>query len=165
VILATRNVFLGGMGALAIYFSLMGWRLAQHRFPNHRPTRFDRLLPQLGMVAFGLFFLFGVRALLARNVLGLVPLLLGGFSATAALGHHRHLARPPANPRAWLPLHVGAISIAFIASLTAFNAATMTNWFPDFPEWILWLWPAAVFTPVVRRLERRASAEPRPAGG
>lgn len=154
VIALRHNIFLAGMGSVTAYFSVMGWRVAQLRVPTRMPTTVDRLLPRLGMAIFGLFALFGVLVLVRGNLMGLAPVILGSLAFRAALRHHRFFGSAVHGPRDWVAHHARAVGIAFIASVTAFNAAAVPRWLPDAPHWFLWLWPTVVIAPFIMRMER-----------
>lgn len=156
VLVATQNIFLTGMGAFAGYMTWTGWRVARHKAAA---GGWLEQTVSLAMMAGGIAFAaFGLRALLGGLVLGLVPLAMGLGAGAFARQHWRWYRADRATRGPWVAVHLGAIGGGLIAGLTAFGAAAVTNYVPAVPEWILWLAPAAVLSPLLVRAGRAYAA-------
>lgn len=161
VLVATRNPFLTGMGSFAGYMTWMGFRLA--RLKDGDGTAFDRGVAA-GAIAAGLgFSVWGAFALARGNLVGLVPVAMGLLFAGFGREHTRYLRAPRAERGPWVAAHLGAAGGGLIAGTTAFAAATLTNFVPSVPEPIVWLAPAAVLGPILRRASQRARGAQRAA--
>ena len=161
VMWATSNLFLAGMGAFAAYMTFLGWQIARGK------SQAGGLVPQaasVAMIGVGLLFAAYGAVYLAQGAMGgLVPLLMGLASAAFATGHLRWLRANRATRRDWRAVHAGAIGGGLIAGLTAFAAATLTNYVPSIPEPVIWLTPAAILAPLLRRATLRIGpARPTP---
>jgi hypothetical protein len=153
VIWVTGNLFLGGMGCFAAYMTWAGFAIVRCREAAGRPV--DQAI-SAGMIVIGLAFAaYGVRALLAGSALGAVPVAMGLGSALFARHHLRWFRAPRSSRRSWVAMHVGAIGGGLIAGLTAFGAATLTNYVPMVPEPVVWLLPTAILSPLLRRASSR----------
>lgn len=160
VILLSGNLFLGGLGAVALYLTLSGLRIGQLRPPARMPTRLDRALVAASLAVFVLFLAFGLRVLVGGNSLGLAALGIGGLGARAAASHLRFFLNPAADSRPWTAHHGSALGGGCIASVTAFSAAVLTNAVPQVPEFLVWLTPVALGVPVLIHQLRRAHPAP-----
>lgn len=152
VLVATQNMFLTGMGTFAGYMTWTGWRVARRKAGSG--GRLEQAVSLAMMVGGIVFAAYGVRGLLAGTVLGLVPLAMGLGAAAFARQHWRWYRADRATRQPWVAVHLGAIGGGLIAGLTAFGAAAGTNYVPAVPEWILWLAPAAVLSPLLVRAGR-----------
>lgn len=159
VILVGKNLFLGSLGGLALYLTVMGRRLGALRSPLHPPTSFDHAFSIGGVVVLSAVTGFGGYVLVGGQMLGAVLLGLGGLGVAFARQHRQFLRAPSEYAKGWAALHGSTMGAAYIAGLTAFGAAAMTNYVPSVPEWIVWLAPAVVLTPVLNRMEQRVRQE------
>jgi hypothetical protein len=164
VIFAGGNLFLMGMGLLVVYHGLCAFRLARLQPPRQLPAAFDRLLHPIFALAFGAFVAYGGAAWAQGSSMGLVAVVLGGISLVSVRRFHRFTNQAEFAPSAWVAPHIQGMAAAFIASLTAFGAAAGPRVVPQLPDWVLWLGPTLVLTPIFVWLGRphrpRASAEP-----
>ena len=151
VIVLSRNIFLGGLGAVAAYLVATGWRLGRLRPPEGRVTWGDRFLVHASLLLFGAFVLLNLYFVSRGALLGLAGAALGGLGVAQAWSHRRFLADPGGDAKTWMVHHGETMGGAFIASLTAFCAAALTNWVPAIPEFLIWIAPALLFGPVVGR--------------
>ena len=155
VILLSGNLFLGGLGAVALYLTLSGLRIGQLRPPARLPTALDKGLVAASLALFVLFLGFGLRVLVGGDTLGLAALGIGGLGARAAASHLRFFLKPETDPRSWMEHHGSALGGGCIASVTAFCAAVVTNALPAVPEFLIWLTPVAIGVPLLVRQVRR----------
>lgn len=155
VLVATGNVFLTGMGGFAGYMTFIGWRVA--RAKDGAGGVVDRAVA-VAMIGVGLAFAgWGLAALVRGVPLGLVPVAMGLGAAAFARSHLRWFGADPATRERWVAVHLGAIGGGLIAGITAFAAATLTNWVPAVPEPVVWLAPTVILGPLLRRLARASS--------
>ena len=157
VIVLSRNLFLGGLGAVAAYLVVAGWRLGRLR-PPARAAAFDPAAAAVAMALFGGFIAFNLYFVARGQLLGLAGAGIGFLGFQSARGHRRFLRAPEQDPRDWVAHHGETMGGAFIASMTAFFAAAMTNVLPGVPEFLIWLAPIALLVPVLRGQLRRGRA-------
>ncbi len=162
VLIATENLFLSGLGFIAAWMLATGWRFARLR--NGEANVLDRCLPLAGIAFFAAFGVWGATHIASAGPIALVPAALGGLGIWLALGQRRGFSAPQGE-RPWQRLHGAAIGGAWIASMTAFAAATVTNWVPSVPEWLLWVAPSAICVPLLRRRVRELSSAATSASG
>ena len=155
VILLSGNLFLGGLGAVALYLTLSGLRIGQLRPPARLPTALDKVLVGASLAFFVLFLGFGLSVLVGGNTLGLAALGIGGLGTRAAASHLRFFLKPETDARSWTEHHGSALGGGCIASVTAFCAAVVTNALPAVPEFLIWLTPVAIGVPLLVRQVRR----------
>ena len=155
-IVVQKNVFMLGIGWLAVYAGIDGWRSLR---------RFKGLLepePQpLDKVLIGLCFLFalmlggfGVRVLLASgNMMGVVCIAFAALGLGLARGSVQRL-RGPASRKVWMKAHIGLMSGAFSAALTAFLAIQLSGRIGSW-EWVVWVAPGVLMMGWARRQEKQ----------
>jgi len=134
VMVLSRNVFLGGLGMVALYLTVMGWRIGKLRPPQGVATRLDQAFIALSLALFSGFVAFGLWVVSRGQVLGLAASGIGYLGAHSAWSHSRFLADPEGAEGSWMTHHGGALGGAFIASTTAFFAAVLTSVFPSSPR-------------------------------
>lgn len=146
-IVVQKNVFMLGIGWLAVYAGAQGWR-ALLRFKGTLtplPTLLDYILAgatallSVGLVAFGL------RAFLSSsNAMGLVCAGFGLLGAVLLRGEWQRW-KTPLSKQQWMALHVDMMTGAFSAALTAFLAIQLSGHLGGF-EWLLWVGPALLMS-------------------
>jgi hypothetical protein len=151
VIIAADNVFLAGVSALVIYHAAVAWRLARMKPPTRLPSPIDRRIHVAFGITFITFALYGARLLLNGITMGAVPVVLSAISLISVRHFSRFMAQTSFEPGAWLSEHIRGMAAAFIASVTAFSAATGPHLVPSVPPVILWLAPTLVLTPIFLR--------------
>ncbi len=146
-ILVKRNVFMLGIGWLAVYTAAEGWRAllrSKGRLPA-KPQRLDLLLAGTTTLLSVALVLIGGRILfVSSNLMGLVCAgfgLLGLFLVHATWKRWRQ----PPDPRQWLVVHIGMMTGAFSATLTAFFAVQFSGHLGAF-EWVVWVGPTLFMT-------------------
>jgi hypothetical protein len=157
-ILLTGNVFLGGLGSVAAYLGYMGWRIGRVKPPNGSFALPDYLAVAAGLIGFTAFVAFGLWVVARGQLLGLAAAGIGGLGLMSAISHQRLLRGN--DTQGWKHHHGSAIGGAFIATVTAFAAASVTNYLPMIPEWMIWLAPTVAFTPWLRRELAKANQPP-----
>ena len=158
VIALSQNLFLAGLGSIALYLAVMGYRIGTLRPPLAPPSRGDWACVWVGLVGFAAFALWGIRVLVGGHSLGIVVIALGALGASSAWKHRRFFADPQGDPADWMEQHGGTLGGAVIAASSAFSVAALSNWFPDFPEWIFWLAPVVLLIPVLNKQIKRGAA-------
>jgi hypothetical protein len=151
VIVLSGNLFLGGLGAVALYLVLVGWRIGKLRPPAQQATLLDRGFVLLSLTLFVLFMLFGLRYVLQGQMVALVAIAIGYLGAKSAWDHHCFFRDPEGGERSWMQHHGGTLGGALIASVTALCAAVLTNYLPQVPEFIVWLVPIVLLIPMIRK--------------
>ena len=156
VIVLSRNIFLGGLGSVAFYLVVMGWRIGKLRPPAGTATVFDRGFVLISLVLFALFVVFGLWVIVVKgNWLGTAAAGIGYLGFASSRAHHRFFRDPSGDSRSWMEHHGSALGGAFIASVTAFTAAVLTNYVKQVPEFIVWLVPIALLAPLLNKQVRR----------
>jgi len=154
-LIVKQNVFLFGIGWLAVYTALEGWR-ALLRFQNRldpAPSILDYALngtsaiTSSGLAGFGVW-LFAERG----NLLGLVCVGFGVLGLVLVRGAWRRWQSPP-SPKEWLALHIAMMMGAFSAALTAFLAIQISGKVGNL-EWVVWVAPAIVMSILAQRQVR-----------
>ena len=146
-IVVKANVFMLGIGWLAVFASTEGWR-ALRRFQGRlplTPTRLDYLLNgATALLSIGLLA-FGAWAFVATsNPMGLVCAGFGLLGAVLVRQAWRRWQAPPPKPR-WLAIHIGMMTGAFGAALTAFLALQFSGRLGSY-EWVLWIAPTVIMS-------------------
>ena len=162
-LVAKTNVFLFGIGGLAIYTSIEGWR-ALLRYLGRLDPGPDILdyslnglcaLSSIGLVGYG-----GWAFSRTGNALGLVCVgfgILGVVLVKAAW--HRWKTPPSAN--GWLAIHIGMMMGAFSAAVTAFVAIQFSGKVGNL-EWVIWVAPSVVMSVLSKREVKRRGLQSQP---
>ena len=144
-VLRDLNVFMLGMGALAAYTGLEGWR-ALRRYRGDlgaEATTADYLLQGTTALFSALLVAFGFWALYPSGYpMGVVCIGFGSLGLYLV-----NLARKrwgTSVPRSgWLAIHIGMMTGAFGAALTAFVAVQLSGRVGSY-EWVVWVLPSIV---------------------
>ncbi len=145
-IVVTRNIFMLGIGWIAVCAAVEGQR-ALRRFQGRlqpEPLWMDYAVwgtTAALCVALGAF---GILVAAGGNMLGLVCVGFAALGATLtrwAVGRWRNT--PPAEE--WMAVHIGMMTGAFSAALTGFLAVQFSGHIGAF-EWVLWVVPTLVMT-------------------
>lgn len=146
-----EDLFIGMIAVFSAFFVYTGWRLAAHRKPEvvlaDRVTVWTMLVVGAGMICFGPVMLW------RGDDLGVVMIVFGIAALLFGLGDLLRLKGWPTGKER-LRLHVirmGAASIATVTAPTVVNIRTE-------PEFIAWLTPAVILTPVIAYWSQRVAA-------
>jgi hypothetical protein len=144
-IVVRKNVFMLGIGWLAVYTGAEGWR-ALLRFKGSlapKPTAFDYILGgTTALLSVGLAA-FGVRVFVAsNNVMGFVCVGFGLLGVFLVRGTWQRWKSPPSKQQ-WLGVHIGMMLGAFSAAVTAFLAVQLSGHLGGF-EWVVWVAPTLI---------------------
>ena len=144
-IVVKKNVFMLGMGCIAVYTSAEGWR-ALLRFRGSlapEPTAFDYILGgttallSVGLAAFGVLLFVS-----SNNLMGLVCVGFGLLGVYLLRGTWQRWRAPPSKQE-WLRVHIGMMLGAFSAAVTAFLAVQFSGHLGGF-EWVVWVAPTMI---------------------
>lgn len=152
------NTFLFLIAILSFYFALAGWRYATYRRGSARPL--DWGSASVMAFAAGIMIIFGVFLLSHRNTNGITMIIFGGIGAALSIADLRTLQQGGAKGPERIARHLTMMLAGAIATITAF---VVTN-FAIEPEFILWLAPTAVITPIIVVWNRKIRAGKRPKG-
>ena len=145
------NYFLFLVGLFSFYLAFAGYRVLYRKRPDlgQRATALDYVVTVICLAAsLGLLVMSVVKPVFVRS--GVDP-MLSVFGLIGTVGTVRDLrvfrtkfdlAR---DRKKWIYKHIGNMIGAYIAALTAFSATTMHF----LPPILAWLWPTAVFVPVI----------------
>ena len=146
-IVVKQNVFMLGMGWLAVYAGAEGWR-ALLRFNGSltpKPTAFDHILGATTALSSVGFVAFGVRVFVStNNVMGLVCIGFGLLGVFLLRGTWQRWKAPPSKQQ-WLSVHIGMMLGAFSAAVTAFLAVQFSGHLGGF-EWVVWVAPTLIIS-------------------
>lgn len=152
------NTFLFLIAILSFYFPLAGWRYATLRRGPPRPV--DWISGSVMAVAAGIMVMYGGFLLSRGNMNGITMLVLGGAGGALSISDLRTLRQGGAKGRERIAKHLTMMLAGAIATVTAF---VVTNVAVQ-PEFIVWLAPTLVITPVIVLWNRKIRAGRRPRG-
>ena len=146
-IVVRKNVFMLGIGWLAVFASAEGWR-ALLRFKGSlgsEPTVFDYILGcATGLLSVALIA-FGVQVFVAsNNLMGLVCVGFGVLGAALLRDAWKRWKTPPSRKQ-WLKVHIDMMLGAFSAAVTAFLAIQFSGHLGGF-EWVVWVAPTLLLS-------------------
>jgi hypothetical protein len=150
------NIFLAMVGVFSGYLALSGWRYARNR--NGAPASIDwfvvalMLVVGIGMIAFG-------SILLARGQgLGIALIVFGGIAAWLSSTDIRIFRAGGVQGRERIAQHLTMMLGGTIAALSAFSVNSLARFMPPGLEFVAWLWPTALITPMIVYWGRRVKA-------
>lgn len=145
--IAKTNIFLLGLGGLAVYTAVEGWR-ALKRYKGQlapHPTALDYGINGLeGLLS---LWLIGFGAMAFKNTGNILGLVCVGFGVLGILlinGARKRWKHPP-TAKEWLALHISMMTGGFGAALTAFVAVQFSGKVGGY-EWIIWIAPSIVMS-------------------
>jgi len=146
-IIAKQNVFMFGIGGLAVYTSVEGWRAllrARNRL-TLAPQALDYIAnASCGLSSIGLAVFGGGVFARTGNLLGLVCVGFGVLGVLLVKAAWTRWKEPP-SPEGWLAVHIGMMTGAFSAALTAFVAIQFSGKVGNL-EWMLWIAPSVLMS-------------------
>lgn len=162
ILVRDRNLFLTGLGSVAALLAWGGWRVAVLRPPAKLPSAAERRALDTALVLLAAFAAHGALAVARGHWLGLALTGIAALGLSNGWSLRRFFADPQGGSRGWVELHLRLAGGSFVAGLTAFSAAVLSNLWPTVPEAWFWLGPPAAGVLVLRRTIRtwRQSAAP-----
>ena len=155
-IVVKQNIFMLGIGWLAVYAGIDGWRSLRRFQGRLEPTPQPLDYALVGLCALGALALavFGARVLVASgNFMGVVCIGFAVLAGFVMRGTVQRLRNPPPRSR-WLEAHIGLMSGAFSAAVTAFFAVQFSGRLGSW-EWVVWVAPTVLMMTWARREEAR----------
>lgn len=145
-----RDLFLGMISIFSAYFVYTGWRLAARKGPEvivwDKLIVFSLMVVGIGMVLYGTWMLMG------SDGQGVVMVVFGLTSILFGSGDLKNLKGWPTGKER-IRMHLARMGGASIATLTA---PTVVNIRTE-PEFIAWLAPGVLMTPLLTYWGRRVS--------
>jgi hypothetical protein len=150
------SIFLAMVGVFSGYLAFSGWRYARNR--NGAPASIDwfvvalMLLVGIGMIVFG-------SILLARGQgLGIALIVFGGIAAWLSSTDIRIFWAGGVQGRERIAQHLTMMLGGTIAALSAFSVNSLTRFMPPGLEFVAWLWPTFLITPMIVYWGRRVKS-------
>jgi hypothetical protein len=144
------------VGVFSGYLALSGWRYARNR--SGVPAAMDwfvvglMLVVGIGMIVFG-------SILLARGQgLGIALIVFGGIAAWLSSTDLRIFRAGGVKGRERIAQHLTMMLGGTIAALSAFSVNSLTRFMPPGLEFVAWLWPTFLITPMIVYWTRRVKA-------
>ncbi len=137
------NLFLFLISIFSFYFALSGWRSARNR--RGTPQLIDWAKAAVMSVTALVMILYGIYMLMSRNTNGITILVFGLFGAYSGYRDCKRLRAGGMKGKARIAQHLGSMMGATIATLTAFIVTNVTFQ----PDFVLWLGPAVLITPLI----------------
>ena len=162
------NYFLFLVGLFSFYLAFAGYRVLYRKRPDlgQRATALDYVVTVICLAAsLGLLVMSVAKPVFVRS--GVDPVLsvfglIGTVGTVRDLQVFRMKFDLTRDRKKWIYKHIGNMIGAYIAALTAFSATTMHF----LPPILAWLWPTAVFVPVIvwniRKYKRMGATSPVP---
>lgn len=151
VSILTSNVFLFLVGLFSSYFVFTGWRLAVVR--RGLRSQFDQFITQGMLFVSAIMIIFGAYRLATGVTMGITLLVFGIIAALPAWEDYKLGGQWPVGKER-IKLHLGRMGGASIATLTAvFVVNVQTS-----PDFIAWLLPSVVITPLIVFWTRKVGA-------
>lgn len=145
------TIYLVGTGNRYIYLKLLG--------KSQKPKIIDWVLT-VGMFLMGIAFIVLGTTLLKNdnNSFGIVPIVfafIGFGSVREDILNYRGRIK---TKQFWLKAHISRMSGGFIAATTAFLAVNAMKIPLEIPNFVFWLLPTIVFTPLISKWQRNLSS-------
>lgn len=141
------NWFLLCVGFFSFYLAASGYRVLNFKTSEayKRPiAAVDHLLGTGGLAASVGLWILGAILWLKGDSFGIVPVVFGSISGYFAVRSYRLFFHPPTDKKQWIRSHAIRMTGAFVSTVTAFAVVNIQM---D-PNWVLWLLPAAILTPL-----------------
>lgn len=132
------NLFLFIVGVFTIYLAISGYRMIQLKKAHlgQKPQLGDALLTIAMLICSVIFYYIGIRYVLAKQVFGIVFLLFGTASFRLCYIEYKAYTGKVTDTLYGLKNHIGRMTGAYIAALTAFVVVNNT-FLPDAIAWSL----------------------------
>ncbi|WP_258099863.1 hypothetical protein [Marinoscillum pacificum] len=152
------SFFLMVIRVLTFYSSFVGVRVLRRRKSNSEKW-YDWLVSGLTAV-FGLGLIGYAIAIFIQvgsfHWLGALSVLFGYFSMSSGIRDIRFfLSNRKREDLWWLSQHINAIGGSYVAAITAFVVQNSRLFMPDDYNWLAWVLPPALLTPVISGLAKR----------
>jgi uncharacterized membrane protein len=143
------NFFLFIVGVFTIYLTFTGYRMIylKNILKGQKPIIADYLVSFLMLVACGFFIFFGLKNIIQGNNFGIVLIFFGSISLRLCYLDYRLFTNKTNDKMYWLKNHIGRMTGAYIAALTAFIVVNNTV----FPPVLAWSLPGIIGTIFISR--------------
>jgi len=144
-------------GFFGFYMAFTGWRFASRR--RSKAKWGDKVSYIVGLVASAVTLGLSVLLLLDNSSMGWIGLILGlVFFATTMVDvivfvFHKRIRKSSSSRKQWYLEHMTRMYISYIAAMTAFTVIQH----PFFLDWMNWLLPSVIGTPLIVLARRKAA--------
>jgi uncharacterized membrane protein len=151
------NFFLFIVGVFTIYLTFTGYRMISLKniLKGQKPLIIDYLISILMFIACGFFIYLGIKNLLQGNNFGIVVILFGSISLRLCYLDYRIFSNKITDKMFWLKNHIGRMTGAYIAALTAFIVVNNTF----IPPVFAWNLPGIIGTIFISRTIKNLSSK------
>jgi hypothetical protein len=152
--IVTNNAFLLLIGFFSFYLAASGYRilfLKELATKGLKPTWVDYILGGSALIVGLLLIVSSVILFTHKNMFGTVTLTFGVLSLLLGYTDFKKFYVPTTNKLFWIANHGGRMGGAYTATITAFlvvNIHIQQNW-------ILWLLPSVIITPIVTKMTNK----------
>jgi hypothetical protein len=156
------NVFLLGVTILSFYAALSGYRVLHRKRPlrGHGPIWLDwasagvTLAAGITLVVWGVLTAFGLIGAWIPSgggqiIFAVLPIVFGLLIANDTITDLRMFRAPSTDPQWWWYYHMERMLGSYTALLTALMVQQVGPHLPFSVQWIVWVTPAAVGTPLI----------------
>jgi hypothetical protein len=149
--IVTNNAFLLLIGFFSFYLAATGYRilfLKKLAIQHIKPSWLDYTIGILGLLV-GVFLVsISIYLCIQKNMFAIVTLVFGTLSIILAYADFKNFYVKPTNKLFWLANHGGRMAGAYTATVTAFLVVNIhIN-----QDWVLWLLPSAIITPIANKI-------------
>lgn len=152
------SFFLMVIGVLTFYSSFVGVRVLRRRKFNSEKW-YDWLVSGLtavfglGLIGYAISIFIQVGSF---HWLGALSVLFGYFTMSSGIRDIRFfLSNRKKEDLWWLSQHINAIGGSYVAAITAFVVQNSRLFMPDDYNWLAWVLPPALLTPVISGIAKR----------
>ena len=152
------SFFLMVIGVLTFYSSFVGVRVLRRKKLNSEKW-YDWLVSGLtaafglGLIGYAVYIFIQVGSF---HWLGALSVLFGYFTMSSGIRDIRFfLSNRKREDLWWLSQHINAIGGSYVAAITAFVVQNSRLFMPDDYNWLAWVLPPALLTPLISGIAKR----------
>lgn len=152
------NFFLSMISVFSFYLSFSAYRVLKRKTPDKVIWidwigSISTIIAGIAFVCFGIYIIYTNQNI----VLGFLSMFFGAFTFWTAWSDIVIFRKTEYDDKMWWYFHhAGNMTGSFIAAVTAFSVNVLPKFTPDSEiNWIYWLLPTAVGTPILMRIIKK----------